>query len=122
MRNDLKVIILGLALGTGFAGCSKDGDNRTPGNTTNSDTTTATAPATAALSNADLENVVKAKLQSDDQLRAADIKVNADADKKEITLSGTVVSQDQRKRAVDLAKEAYAGLTVNDKIDVKPAA
>ncbi len=121
MRNELKVVVLGLALGTGFAGCSKDGDNRTPGNTS-SDNTTATAPATAALSNADLENVVKAKIQSDDQLRAADIKVNADADKKEITLSGTVVSQEQRKRALDLAKEAYAGLTVNDKIDVKPAA
>lgn len=122
MRNDLKVIILGLALGTGFVGCSKDDDNRTPGNTTTRDTTTATAPATASLSNADLENVVKAKLQNDDQLRAADISVNADADKKEITLSGTVASQEQRKRALDLAKEAYAGLTINDKIDVKPAA
>ena len=122
MRNELKVIVLGLALGTAFAGCSKDGDNRTPGNIASSDTPTATAPATASLSNADLENVVKAKLQSDDQLRATDIKVNANADKKEITLSGTVASQDQRKRAVDLAKEAYAGLTINDKIDVKPAA
>ena len=122
MRNDLKVIIFGLALGTGFAGCSRDGDNRTPGNTTTRDTTTTTAPATAALSNSDLENVVKAKLQSDDQLRTANINVNADADKKEITLSGTVASQEQRKRALDLAKEAHAGLTINDKIDVKPAA
>ena len=50
--------------------------------TTSRDNTTATAPATAALSNADLENVVKAKIQSDDQLRAADIKVNADAERK----------------------------------------
>jgi len=73
------------------------------------------------LSSSDMENAVKAKLQNDDQLRAANIDVNVDADKKEITLSGTVISQEQRKRVLDLAKQAHAGLTVNDKIDVKPA-
>jgi osmotically-inducible protein OsmY len=39
-----------------------------------------------------------------------------------VTLSGTVRSQEVRNKAVDLAKSAHSGLTVNDKIDVKPAA
>jgi osmotically-inducible protein OsmY len=124
MKNEIKVIILGLALGIGFVGCSRDSENRAGETTATRDTTTTTAaPATPnpTLSSSDLENVVKAKLQSDDQVRAANISVNADADKKEVTLSGTVTTQDQRKRVVDLAKEAHAGLTVNDKIDVKPA-
>lgn len=73
-----------------------------------------------SLSSSDLENAVKAKLQNNDELRVANINVHADADKKEISLSGTVTSREQRNRALDLAKEAHAGLTVNDKIDVKP--
>ena len=37
-----------------------------------------------------------------------------------MTLSGTVTTQDQRTRAVALAKSAKSGLVVTDKIDVKP--
>ncbi len=125
MRNEIKVITLGLALGIGFVGCSRESDNRARETATTRDsaTTTTTVPATPnpTLSSSDLENAVKAKLESDDELRVANINVNADIDKKEITLSGTVTSQEQRKRVLDLAKEAYAGLTINDKIDVKPA-
>ena len=123
MTNEIKIITLGLALGIGFIGCSRESDNQARETTTTRDSsTTTTVPATPnpTLSSSDLENVVKAKLQSDDQLRVANINVNADADKKEITLSGTVTSQEQRKRVLDLAKEAHAGLTINDKIDVKP--
>lgn len=124
MRNEIKIITLGLALGIGFAGCSRESDNRARETATTRDsaTTTTTVPATSnpTLSSY-LENAVKAKLESDDELRVANINVNADADKKEVTVSGTVISQEQRKRVLDLAKEAHAGLTINDKIDVKPA-
>jgi len=74
------------------------------------------------MSDSALENTIKAKLQSDDKLRTANINVNANADKKEVTLTGTVPSQDMRARAVELAKSAQPDVTVNDKIDVKPAA
>ena len=125
MKPSIKVIIVGLTLGVGFVGCSRDRDQQATGNTTN-DTATSTAPATMppnpVISSSDLENAVKAKLQSDDQLRTASINVNADADKKEVTLSGTVPSEELHSRAIDLAKSAQAGVNVNDKIDVKPAA
>jgi osmotically-inducible protein OsmY len=58
----------------------------------------------------------------DEQLRVANLDVDADADKKEVTISGTVPSQDLRNRAVDLAKNAQPELSVNDKIEVKRAA
>ncbi len=72
------------------------------------------------LSGSELENAVKAKLQSDEQLRNASIKVSADAEKNAVTLSGTAPSQDIRAKAVELAKSAHSGITVNDKIEVKP--
>jgi osmotically-inducible protein OsmY len=120
----MKVIILGLVLGVGMVGCSRDRDQRSTDTKSSPDTTVViNPPATStSMSNSDIENAVKAKLQSDEQLRAANINVDANSDKREITLSGTVTSQDLRNRALDLAKSAQAGLTVNDKIEVKPAA
>jgi osmotically-inducible protein OsmY len=119
MHKPKKLMIAGLVLGVGLSACGQDRQDRvadtvsTPG--------TAATPG-IAMSSSDLEDAVKAKFQTDDQLRAANINVNADTDKKEITLSGTVPSQDLRTHAVDLAKSTQAGMTVNDKIDVKPAA
>lgn len=132
------IVVFGLVVGLGLVSC-RNRDESANNNTTR-DSTTATAPTspgtapttgtgpagtstgTTQMSNSDLENAVKAKLQSDDQLRSAGLKVDANADKKEVTLSGTVPSQDLRTRAVDLAKSAQDGVIVNDKIDVKPAA
>jgi osmotically-inducible protein OsmY len=74
------------------------------------------------MSNAELENSIRAKLENDAQLKEAKLSVSADADKNEVTLSGTVPTQDARARAVDLAKSTQPGVTINDKIDVKPAA
>ena len=124
MKGRMKVVILGLVLGVGVVGCSRDRDDRSKDSTTNRDTTVANTPSTtgAPMSNSDLENAVKAKLQSDEQLRAANINVDANSDKREITLSGTVPSQELRNRALELAKAAQSGVTVNDKIEVKPAA
>lgn len=82
------------------------------------------APATpnANMSNSDLEKAIKAKLESDDSLKQANLSVSADAKENKATISGTVVSQEMRNKAVDLAKSAQPGVTIEDKIDVKPAA
>ena len=70
----------------------------------------------------ELENAVKEKLQQDEQLRNARIDVSADAEKNAVTLSGTVPSEEARNKAVELAKSAHSGITVNDRIEVKPVA
>ena len=75
-----------------------------------------------AMSDSDLEKAVRTKLESEPQLKAANLDVDANADKNEVTISGTVPSQEMRTKAVELAKSAHSGLNVNDKIDVKPAA
>jgi len=76
--------------------------------------------STTKMTDSELENKIKAKFDSDAQLRAADLSVSADADKNEATISGAVGTQAMRMRAVYLAKEASPGLVLTDKIDVKP--
>jgi osmotically-inducible protein OsmY len=68
----------------------------------------------------DLENAVRTKLENDPQLKSADVSVNADAVRNEVTLSGTVRTRAARKKAIELAKSAKPGVLVNDKINVKP--
>jgi osmotically-inducible protein OsmY len=75
---------------------------------------------TQRMDGSELETAVKAKLQQDEQLRNARIDVSADAEKNAVTLSGTVASQEARSKAVELAKSAHSGITVNDQIEVKP--
>ena len=70
--------------------------------------------------NTDLEQAVKARISSDSALANADIKVSADVDKKQITLTGTVPTEEMRTQVVAAAKGAMAGAIVEDKIDVKP--
>jgi len=65
--------------------------------------------------------MVKDKLALDPQLSARKIDVSADAEKNQITLSGDVPTEQIRMRAVELAKAARTGVSVVDKIDVKPA-
>jgi osmotically-inducible protein OsmY len=74
------------------------------------------------MSDSDLEKVIRTKLESDDAVKQANLSVSADVDDNKATISGTVVSQDLRAKAIDLAKSAQPGLTIEDKIDVKPAA
>jgi osmotically-inducible protein OsmY len=84
----------------------------------------APSPSTAlnkSMSDSDLEKAVRAKLENDAQLKEADVSVHADTERNEITLSGTVRSRAAREKAVELAKSAKPGVSVNDKIDVKPA-
>ena len=74
----------------------------------------------ALMRDSDLENAVRAKLEKDPQLKSADLSVNADAVRNEITLSGAVRTHAARKKAIELAKRTKPGVAVNDKIDVKP--
>jgi hyperosmotically inducible protein len=82
-------------------------------------TDTTNKPA-ANMTDSELENKIKAKFDSDAQLKAADLSVSADADKNEATISGVVGTQSLRTKAVDLAKGASPGLILTDKIEVKP--
>jgi osmotically-inducible protein OsmY len=74
----------------------------------------------ASMRDSDLENAVRTKLENDPQLKSADVSVNADAVRNEVTLSGTVRTRAAREKAIELAKSAKPGVLVNDKIDVKP--
>jgi len=104
MRILLSLAVAGiLALTGALSGCS-----------TNAPKTT-----TVALSDSDLERMVKAKLSTDADVSKA-ISVDANADKNEVKLTGTVPTETLRTRAVDLAKSAKDGLIITDKIDVKP--
>src|SRR5262245_46077974 len=73
------------------------------------------------MTDSEFENKIKAKFDSDAQLKAADLSVNADADKNEATISGTVGTQALRTKAVSLAKESSPGLILTDKIVAQPA-
>src|SRR5262249_25690351 len=79
-----------------------------------------TSKPTKKMADLELETKIKATLNSDAQLKAANLSVSADADKNEATISGTVGTQALRLKAVNLAKEASSGLVITDKMDVKP--
>jgi osmotically-inducible protein OsmY len=72
------------------------------------------------MSNAELERRIKSRLDADDQLRAANLKVNADEDKKVATLSGMVESEALRNKAIDLARHAQPELRIQDQIEITP--
>jgi hypothetical protein len=76
-------------------------------------------PATK-VADSELENKIKAMLDSDARLKASDLSVSADADKNEAIISGVVETQSLRTKAVNLAKETSPGIILTDKIDVKP--
>ena len=129
MLRTINTSLIILALGVGFAACDRADDasrRGAPGRLADEKSPGSTAPAGSSnkrtetkMSNSDLEEAVKAKLRMEEQLRTANLDVDANADKNEVTISGTVQSQQQRNTAIQLAKSA--GVTVNDKIDVKPA-
>jgi osmotically-inducible protein OsmY len=101
-------MIAGLALNA----CDSPNNREIPGSTASGTTT--------KMSDSDLENSIKAKLDSDAQLKAANISVSASADRNEATLSGTVETQALRSKAVELVKSTHAALILTDKIEVKP--
>jgi osmotically-inducible protein OsmY len=74
----------------------------------------------AQMTNSELEEKIKARFKTDAQLDAANLSVDANVNRNEITLSGTVGSESLRTKAIELAKSAHAGLIVTTKIDVNP--
>lgn len=72
------------------------------------------------LTDSQLKDQIQERINSDAELRAADLSIKADAEHNMATLSGTVASEALRTRATDMAKAVHPGLTVEDKIDVKP--
>ena len=72
----------------------------------------------ASVTSTDLKQMVQSKLAAEPQL--AQVDVSADAGQNQVTLSGSVPSEQARNDAVDMAKTARANLTVVDKVEVKP--
>lgn len=110
MRKLIPYTVALMAISLMFLGasCSKN-NNRTSSNRSQS-----------GMSDSDVEKSIENRIKSDPQLSAFDIKVNADSKNNEVKLSGTVNSEDARKKAVQLAQSALPGFAVSDTIDVKP--
>ena len=77
-------------------------------------------PAETKMTDGDLERAISASINTDANLAAYKIDVDADADKNTATLTGNVPTEAARTRIVELAKAGCAGLVLTDKIDVKP--
>jgi osmotically-inducible protein OsmY len=71
-----------------FIGC--DEPNRQP---------TGQTTSVSKMSDSDLEQAIRAKFDSDAQLKEAKLDVDADVDKNEVTIAGTVRSQEARSKA-----------------------
>lgn len=119
MKNNTKVswpVITGflalalLGVSVSLSGCAATDSREATGSST---------PQTQ-MSNADLEEKIKTKFNTDAQLKAANLGVKANVDRNEITLSGTVESEALRTKAVEWAKSTQVGSSVTVKIDVKP--
>jgi osmotically-inducible protein OsmY len=86
----------------------------------NNQRVTSSTPEALPLTDSDLESNIKAKIDSDESLRSANLDVDANASANRATISGTVPSEAMRTRAIDLAHSAKEGMTLDVKIDVKP--
>lgn len=73
------------------------------------------------MANAELEEAVREKLNTDDQLKTARLSVRADVTRNEVTLAGQLPSTTLKRKALDLAKTAHAGVIVIDKMIVTPS-
>ncbi|MGH9751259.1 MAG: BON domain-containing protein [Blastocatellia bacterium] len=71
------------------------------------------------MTESDLENTIRARLNNDARLRDADLDVTANASRNEVTLSGMVETKAMRDRAVELARASHFGLTINDRIEIR---
>ncbi|MGE0882641.1 MAG: BON domain-containing protein [Blastocatellales bacterium] len=83
-------------------------------------TSTAGDASQPGMTDSELESAIKTSLETDFNLKTAGIDVDADAEKKTVTLSGKVDSQVLRTRAIELARAVNTDLVITDKIDVVP--
>jgi osmotically-inducible protein OsmY len=72
------------------------------------------------MTDSDLKTKVENELKADPKINDLNLSVKADADENRVELSGTVPSESIRMQAVQMARAAHPGLTIDDKIDVKP--
>jgi len=77
-------------------------------------------PVKTTLTNSQVEDSIRSRFATDADLARASLKVDANVNDQKLTLSGTVPTEAERTRAVDMAKALEPGMTVTDKIDVKP--
>jgi osmotically-inducible protein OsmY len=110
------LVILALSAAVAILACGRSNEPQKPQADAASVAPGAGSPSSA---NVKLEKVVKAKFDSDEQLKSANLSVVADVTKNEVTLSGTVDSEAMRAKAVELAKSAQVGVIVTDRISVK---
>src|SRR5438093_11331847 len=82
--------------------------------TRGSESTTQAAREERSLTNTDLKDQIQTRINSDAQLRDANLSVTADAERNTATLSGTVESEALKMKAVQMAKAAHPGLNVTD--------
>jgi osmotically-inducible protein OsmY len=75
---------------------------------------------TAGMSNTELQNRVRDRLDSDQDLKGSKILVDPDAGQKRVALSGSVNSEDLHSKAINTAQAAVPGITVVDRIEVQP--
>jgi osmotically-inducible protein OsmY len=109
MKKLIFTVLVLIVPGLGFMACEDRGRD-------GAQTTDSARP----MSNAELENSIKSRLDGDDQLKVANLKVNADGDRNVATLSGTVESESLRSRAIDLAKRAQPDVSIQDQIEITP--
>jgi osmotically-inducible protein OsmY len=83
-------------------------------------TDTTDSPEALPLTDSDLSDSIKAKINSDEALRAANLDVDANASENRATISGTVSTEALRTRAVELAHSAKQGMILDVKVDVRP--
>jgi len=74
----------------------------------------------SSMTDSELEQSIKSRLNTDPDLKAANLDVDANAKDNKIKLSGTVSTEAQRNEAVQMAKAVRPTAEVTDKIDVKP--
>src|SRR6266511_3167478 len=72
----------------------------------------------AQMTNSELEEEIKARFKTDAQLDAANLSVDANVNRNEITLSGTVGWESLRTKARELAKSADGVKSVNKQLKV----
>jgi hypothetical protein len=76
------------------------------------------AGAGGKVTNSELFQAVRAKLNGDPAIAAEKLSIDTNAEKNEVTLSGTVTSEDVRAKAVSLAQAAQPGIVVKDAMTV----
>ena len=77
-------------------------------------------PQAASRTDADVERTINNRIRQNPALAEAKVDVDADMDKRTVTVSGTVKSQTERTQVVQIVRNAEPSFTLNDKIDVMP--